>query len=189
MFKITPTELPGVLLLQPNVKRDSRGCFVKPFQTSFFLQQKWETAFNEIYYSVSDTNVLRGLHFQTPPAAGAKMVGCVTGKVHDVLLDLRRASPTYGRHVALKLDGAQGEMVSMPSGIAHGFWVEQGPATLIYYQQAEYAPEQDKGLAWNKANIAWPCHNPIVSDRDAAFPALADFDSPFSEATVSSMAG
>ena len=179
MFKITETSLDGVLLLHPDVKRDHRGSFAKLFQTSFFAAQGWELDFNEIYYSVSGTNVLRGLHFQTPPAHGAKTITCMTGEIHDVLLDLRTASPTYGKHVALNLDGESGTTVYMPSGIAHGFYVTHGPTTILYCQHAEYAPQQDKGIAWNTANIPWPCQNPILSARDAAFPALADFQSPF----------
>lgn len=178
-MKIVPTGLDGVSVLYPDVRADQRGFFIKPFEKSFFAAQGWETDFGEIYYSVSAANVLRGLHVQVPPAHGAKLVGCVAGKVFDVLLDLRKASPTFGQHITMRLDGAGGEMVYMPAGIAHGFLVEEGPATLFYYQHAAYAPDQDKGIAWDSAGIAWPCAQPVMSDRDKLFPPLAAFETPF----------
>lgn len=178
-MKITATKLPGVLLLQPDIKADERGHFVKTFQASVLIQHGLETHYREIYHSISNTNILRGMHFQIPPADGAKIVCCLSGIVHDALLDLRKSSPTFKRHILMPLYGEKVSMIYMPSGIAHGFWVEQGPATLLYYQHAEYASTQDRGIAWNKAEIDWPCVSPVISARDIGFPGLSEFESPF----------
>jgi len=178
--KITETELPGIFHLQPDIKSDERGLFVKTVAADFFKAQNWRADFRESYYSTSHENVLRGMHFQIPPAAGPKFVCCVTGHVRDALLDLRKSSPTFGRHVLIPLQGECVDMIYMPGGIAHGFWVEQGPSLMLYYQAASYAPACDKGIAWDKAGINWPFKKPpIVSARDAGFPALAQFESPF----------
>ena len=178
-MKLIPTELPGVFQLQPETKADERGRFTKTMQRSFLERHGLETTYQEIYHSVSKTNILRGMHFQVPPADGAKIVCCLDGLVQDALLDLRVGSSTYGHHIVVPLRAEQTNMLYMPAGIAHGFWVEQGPATLLYYEHAEYALEQDKGIAWNKAGIKWPCQAPIISARDAGFPGLNDFSSPF----------
>jgi dTDP-4-dehydrorhamnose 3,5-epimerase len=178
-MKLTPTTLSGVFQLQPAIKSDDRGHFAKTMQKSFLKRHGLETHYQEIYHSVSKSNILRGMHFQVPPADGAKIVCCLDGVVQDALLDLRVGSSTYGHSIVVPLRGEQTNMLYMPGGIAHGFWVEQGPATLLYYQHAEYAREQDKGIAWNKAGIKWPCKAPIISARDAEFPGLNDFSSPF----------
>jgi dTDP-4-dehydrorhamnose 3,5-epimerase len=178
-MKFTPTTLSGIFQLQPGLKADERGHFAKTMQKSLLGRHGLETTYQEIYHSVSKTNILRGMHFQVPPADGAKIVCCLGGMVQDALLDLRVGSSTYGHNIMVPLRGEQTNMLYIPAGIAHGFWVGQGPATLLYYQHAEYAPEQDKGIAWNKAGINWPCKTPIMSARDAEFPGLAEFQSPF----------
>jgi dTDP-4-dehydrorhamnose 3,5-epimerase len=178
-MKITPTTLSGVFQLQPEIRADERGHFAKTLRKSFVERHGLETHYQEIYHSVSKTNVLRGMHFQVPPADGAKIVCCLDGIVQDALPDLRVGSVTYGHNVLIQLRGEHANMLYLPAGIAHGFWVEQGPATLLYYQHAEYAPQQDKGIAWNKAGINWPCTATIISSRDAGFAGLNDFSSPF----------
>ncbi len=179
IMEIATTKLSGVYVIQPLVRGDARGSFTKTIQGGFFKERGLNTRFDEIYHSVSHSNVLRGLHFQIPPADGSKMVCCLSGTVHDVLLDLRRSSATYGQHLLVKLEGDKNQMVYMPAGVAHGFWVESGPSIMLYYQQKEYAAQQDRGILWNSAGIVWPCQNPIISDRDAAFPMLKDYVSPF----------
>lgn len=179
MMDITETILPGVFSLQPKVMADARGYFIKLLNGSFFAQCGLKADFRESYYSVSNKNVLRGMHFQVPPADGAKLVCCLGGAAQDALLDLRKSSPAYGRHILVPLSGARGSMVYMPGGIAHGFWVEEGPCAMLYYQQAEYVQACDRGIAWDKCGINWPCKAPIISERDSGFPALAGFQSPF----------
>ena len=178
-MQIIETKLAGVYLINPIVRPDNRGSFTKTMQGSLFQQQNLCRNFGEVYHSVSHTNVLRGLHFQTPPADGAKLVACLSGAVLDALVDLRRGSATFGQHVLVPLDGDKNQMVYMPAGVAHGFWVERGLSLMQYYQEAEYAAEQDCGILWNSCGIDWPSQNPTLSARDAAFPALADYQSPF----------
>jgi dTDP-4-dehydrorhamnose 3,5-epimerase len=179
-MNVKETILPGVYAIEPEVKPDERGWFAKIMQTSIFSAHKWRSDFQESYYSVSETNVLRGLHFQIPPADGPKLICCLSGLVHDVLLDLRRHSPTFRQHIKLKLVGDRASMVYMPEGIAHGFWVEEGPAGMLYYQCAEYSSSYDTGILWNKAGIAWPFkERPIISARDLGFLGLDEFISPF----------
>lgn len=179
MMKVEETALPGVFILRPRVIADARGSFTKLLNASFFAERGLHSDFRESYYSVSAANVLRGLHFQVPPADGAKLVACLSGTAQDVLLDLRKSSPAYGRHVMIRLRGEEGAMVYMPAGVAHGFWVEAAPCGMLYYQAAEYAPAADRGIRWDTCDIAWPCRAPLISERDAAFPSLVEFDSPF----------
>src|SRR5258707_741420 len=115
-MNILSTILPEVVLIEPNIRPDERGRFIKTFQASVFAQRGLRTDFRESYYSISETNVLRGLHFQVPPADGPKLVCCLSGVVHDALLDLRQGSSTFGQHILVPLSGERGDLVYMPSG-------------------------------------------------------------------------
>jgi dTDP-4-dehydrorhamnose 3,5-epimerase len=179
VLALKETGLPGCLELQPRVFEDARGRFVKVFNRELFAAHGLETSFAEEYYSSSLPGVLRGLHFQTPPHHHAKLVYCVAGRVMDVAVDLRVGSPTYGRHAVVELSMERGNAIYLPSGFAHGFYVPEGEATLVYNVTTGYAPESDAGIRWDSAGIAWPAAAPVVSDRDAGFPALAEFVSPF----------
>lgn len=179
-MEVLSTELSGVFVLHPKMHADDRGLFIKTMQAALFAQKELRTDFKESYVSTSHKNVLRGMHFQIPPADGSKLIVCLSGAIQDALLDLRKSSSTYGQHILIPMNGEHISMVYIPAGIAHGFWVEQGPSTMLYYQCAEYAPAQDKGIAWDKCGIDWSHKgDPILSSRDSAFPALADFVSPF----------
>ncbi len=179
MFDVIETVLPGVRLLRPVVRGDARGRFVKIMHRDFFTAHGMSADYAEQYYSVSAQGVVRGLHFQLPPHHHHKLVACLSGEVRDVVLDLRRASATYGRHVTLELSGARGECVYIPSGCAHGFAVRAGPALLLYDVGSIHAPSHDSGLRWDSAGIDWGVAAPVVSESDAALPALRDFVSPF----------
>lgn len=185
MFETIETEIPGVLELQPKIHRDVRGAFVKLFHKDFLDATGLETGIAEIYYSVSETNVVRGLHFQLPPHDHAKFVTCTAGAAFDAALDIRRGSPTFGRHHALTLSAAQANIIYVPRGVAHGFCVTEGPATLLYLTTTVHAPEHDAGIRWDSAGIDWPVTEPVVSDRDRNLPALQDFESPFRYAPAS----
>src|SRR5581483_7390979 len=137
------------------------------------------TDFAEEYYTVSHVRVLRGLHFQVPPHDHAKLVYCAAGRVLDVALDLRVGSPAFGRHVRAELSAADGNALYLPPGLAHGFYVLEAPALMVYNQTSVYAREHDAGVRWDSAGIPWPDADPILSDRDRSFPALADFRTPF----------
>lgn len=176
---ILATSLPGCFQVQPVVRADERGSFTKVFHEEIFRNAGLRTDFAEEYYSVSRRRVLRGLHFQLPPHDHAKLVYCTQGKVLDVALDLRRGSPTYGQHLTLELSQEQGNMLYLPAGFAHGFYTLSEQATMVYKVTSVYAPQHDGGVLWHSAGIAWPDMDPVLSQRDREFPALAAFDSPF----------
>lgn len=180
MFELIPVHLPGVFLLKPRVIEDLRGRFVKTLHEGFFTDNALESHFVEEYYSVSRPGVLRGLHFQLPPMDHVKMVYAVAGSVLDAVVDLRKGSPSYGQHALIELSAERGEILYIPKGLAHGFYVHGAEeATLIYKVSTVYSPEHDAGILWNSADIPWPNASPVLSPRDGAFPMLQDFSSPF----------
>jgi len=178
-MEFAATPLPGVVEVRSRVFDDDRGTFVKTFHRDLFAARGLRTDFAEEYYTVSHVRVLRGLHFQVPPHDHAKLVYCAAGRVLDVALDLRVGSPAFGRHVRAELSAADGNALYLPPGLAHGFYVLEAPALMVYNQTSVYAREHDAGVRWDSAGIPWPDADPILSDRDRSFPALADFRTPF----------
>lgn len=137
------------------------------------------TDFPEEFYSVSQKNVIRGLHVQTPPGATVKTVYCPHGQVFDVLVDLRKGSPTCGQFHAFILSPESANELYIPEGIAHGFCALSDTAVLVYRSSGEHDPHDDTGIRFDSVAIPWPAKNPIVSERDRALPSFADFRSPF----------
>lgn len=179
-MQITSTPIPGCLVLHPAVHRDARGWLVKSFHRPEFARLGLPTDFAEGFHTVSGAGVLRGLHLQLPPHDHVKLVGCPAGAVLDVVVDLRRDSPGYGRHHLIPLRADEGIQVLVPAGLAHGFLVVEGPAVVTYRTTTVHAPEADAGIHWASAGIDWPLSMPpVTSARDEALPRLADFDSPF----------
>ena len=176
---ITSVDIPGCFEIQPEVFRDRRGTFVKVFQEEIFRQHSLVTQFAEEYYSSSRKGVLRGLHFQVPPHDQAKVVYCTSGRVFDAIVDLRKGSPTYGRHTTLELSAEKANLLYLPAGIAHGFCVLSVSAVVMYHVTTVHAPDYDAGILWNSVGILWPLKRPIISERDRDFPRFADFHSPF----------
>jgi dTDP-4-dehydrorhamnose 3,5-epimerase len=175
IMKLIETALPGCFEIRPVLHKDARGAFVKHFQETLFRKLGLETGFKEEFYSHSRKGVLRGLHFQTAPFAQEKAVYCLQGKVMDVIVDLRPESSTYGRHAVVELDAELANGVYIPRGMAHGFLTLSEQATLLYKVSEEYAPAHDTGILWSSCGISWPLADPILSDRDRAFPTLADY--------------
>lgn len=163
----------------PRIIKDERGAFIKTFHKDTFLQYGLETNFVEEYYSVSRKGVLRGLHFQVPPSDHVKLVYCTVGEVMDVVVDLRLGSPSYGQHEIFYLNSEKANMVYIPKGLAHGFYVMSQEAILMYKVSTMYSPEHDKGILWSSVEVPWIDTNPIVSVRDSQFPSFENFDSPF----------
>lgn len=175
-------EIPGVVLMQHQVRKDVRGSFAKlihPDDLGLGKGQAFEV--RETFISWSEPGVLRGMHFQSPPFAHEKAVTCLVGEVLDVVLDLRRSSPTYGRSVAFHLAGATPATVWMPAGCAHGFAVlGAGRALLHYAVTAEHSPANDLGVRWDSFGFAWPTGvATVISDRDKALPCFADLPAVF----------
>jgi dTDP-4-dehydrorhamnose 3,5-epimerase len=181
---VLDTALPEVKLIRMPRFADARGFFAETYH-----REKWRAAgltqdFVQDNHSFSAAAfTLRGLHFQTPPFAQAKLVRVVRGAVLDVAVDLRRGSPTYGRHVALTLSDADGAQLLVPVGFAHGFLTLEPETEVVYKVSAHYAPAHDRGLLWSDPAlaIAWPAPAEaiVLSDKDRAWPPLADLDSPF----------
>ena len=178
-MELIESKIPGCYEIQPHIHRDERGSFVKTFHAPTFEALGLQTEFPEEYYSVSKKNVVRGMHFQLPPDDHVKLVCCTTGTVMDVVVDLRKGSPTYGQHTISKLNSEKGNMVYIPKGMAHGFCVLSGTATMIYKVSTVYSPTCDNGIRWNTASIDWPVSSPIISQRDLTLSSLLEFDSPF----------
>jgi dTDP-4-dehydrorhamnose 3,5-epimerase len=179
MISVTSGQIPGVRHVRPTAQHDRRGRFVKILQQDVYSQHGVPTHFAEVYYSISENNVLRGLHFQIPPHDHYKLVTCVEGNVFDVIVDLRKDSPQYGHHEVFDLDGARGDSVFVPAGCAHGFYVRSKSATMLYSVSTVYVASHDSGIRWDSAGVPWPVANPIVSDRDAGLMSFADFATPF----------
>ncbi len=173
------TNIPGCFEILPQIINDERGRFVKTFHRGLFQNLGLNADFPEEYYTVSKKGVLRGLHFQTPPSDHTKIVYCVEGEVFDAVVDLRVGSPTFGKYEVVKVSSAIGNIIYIPSGLAHGFYVVSENATLIYNVSTVYSPQHDSGILWNSVGIPWPDPAPIVSRRDTTFPSISNFTSPF----------
>jgi len=178
-MKIVDLELIDLKLLEPKSHEDVRGKFVKVFNDDFFNQNGLNIQIAETYYSVSHHNVIRGMHFQTPPHDHVKMVYVSYGKILDVVLDIRKGSPTYNKYLSLELSGNNGYILVVPKGFAHGFKSLCDNTIVTYMQTSCYVPKNDIGIRYDSFGFDWECKNPKLSERDQNFPLLSDFDSPF----------
>lgn len=178
-MELIETKIQGCWELVPQIHRDCRGSFVKTFHSPTFESLGLETDFVEEYYSVSKEKVVRGMHFQVPPHQHSKLVYCTAGEVLDVILDLRIGSPTYGQYQKFTLSSAKGNMVYIPEGLAHGFFVLSQVATMHYKVTSTFEPASDRGVLWNSFDFDWPSSAVILSPRDSSFPSFHDFVSPF----------
>ena len=173
-MQIEETSIQGVFLINNFFSQDKRGTFTKTFHAEQFAGAGLRTDFKESYYSTSIKNVIRGMHFQLPPHAHAKMVYVTHGEILDVVVDLRRGSTNFKQSASFVLK-AEGKSVYIPEGCAHGFLTLSETATVVYNVTSVYAPEADQGIHWNSLDFNWPVDQPIVSDRDAGFIGLHDF--------------
>ena len=182
-MKFVKTEISEVIIIEPTVFGDSRGYFLESFNKETFEENIGVVHFVQDNESKSSKGVLRGLHFQKPPFAQAKLVRCIEGEVLDVVVDIRKGSPTYGKHVAVKLTGKNKKQLFVPQGFAHGFAVLSVTAVFAYKVDNNYAPEYDGGIIWNdkELKIDWNLSENEVklSDKDAKLPTLASLDNPF----------
>lgn len=177
IMKITDLPLAGLKLIELNIFRDERGYFTERFRKDKFEEAGLPVDFIQDNHSRSLPGVLRGLHYHIDSTQG-KLVGVTSGKVWDVTVDLRTHSPTFGQSLAVELSDANGKMLWVPAGFAHGFCVTgEMPADLFYKVRSFYSPTSEKGIAWNDAElkIKWPIETPILSDRDRSLPSFADY--------------
>lgn len=179
-LRVKESRIPGLLQLFPAVHADDRGVFVKTFQSSALENLGVSSRWLEQFFSSSNRGVIRGLHFQLPPADHDKLVYCVQGVAFDVVVDLRVGSPTYGETESFSLDGTSWSGLFVPKGLAHGFAALDDATIMAYATSSEYDASKDAGIRWDSVGVEWPIANPIVSERDDAFPAFEEFASPFS---------
>ena len=175
---VTPTALPGVMLVEPAVHGDARGFFLESWNRRVFAAAGIDADFVQDNHSRSQRGVLRGLHYQIEHAQG-KLVRVVDGEVFDVAVDLRRRSPTLGRHLAVTLSADNHRMLYIPPGFAHGFMVTSRSADFLYKTTDYWYPEHERTLLWNDRalGIAWPADiAPILAAKDAAGAPLAAAD-------------
>ena len=182
-MKVTPTAIEGVLILEPKVFGDERGFFMESFNQKVFDEAVgYHVDFVQDNHSRSGKGVLRGLHYQLTPHAQGKLVRVAGGTVFDVAVDIRRASPTFGRWVGVELSADNGRQLFVPTGYAHAFLTLEPDCMVAYKVDAFYSAECDTGIIWNDPEIAiaWPLDaTPQLSAKDAALPSLSALDSDF----------
>lgn len=172
---MTPTALPGVLLIRPRVFRDERGRFLETWRSARYAEAGLPSAFAQDNAAASGRNVLRGLHYQWPEPQG-KLVTVLQGEVLDVAVDIRRGSPTMGRWIAERLSDGDGRQLWIPEGFAHGYLVLSDSALVVYKATRPYVPEADAAIRWDDPAIGidWPVIEPRLSPKDREAPLLAD---------------
>jgi dTDP-4-dehydrorhamnose 3,5-epimerase len=178
-MQIAETEINDVKLLKPVRYSDQRGFFSEVFKESELQQHGIDVHFVQDNHSLSASKrVVRGLHFQIPPFAQAKLLRVMAGSIFDVAVDIRWGSPSFGRHIAVVLSAAEWNQIFIPEGFAHGFCTLEPNTEVIYKVSSYYSAEHDRGLAWNDPalGITWPltADQGILSDKDRKHPVLAD---------------
>ncbi|MFS4583683.1 dTDP-4-dehydrorhamnose 3,5-epimerase [Phaeobacter sp. C3_T13_0] len=180
-MQIEETALPGVKIVTPARFGDTRGFFSECWNHARMTEAGIDLEFVQDNHSLSmEPGTLRGLHFQAPPHAQAKLVRCGQGVLFDVAVDIRKGSPTYGRWVGVELSAENGRQLLIPAGFLHGF-VTRVPRTEVLYKCSDYyAPDCDGAVAWDSCGIDWGVLDaPVLSEKDAKAPRFEDFDSPF----------
>ena len=180
-MEITKTNIEGLLIITPNVFKDSRGSFFESWNSDQFKQIGITDVFDQDNQSISSKNVLRGLHFQNPPYAQSKLVRVVRGSVLDVAVDLRKNSPTYGMHHSVILSEENNKLFYIPKGFAHGFLSLEDNTVFCYKCSGKYNKSSEESLMWNDMDlkIDWRISNPIVSEKDLNGKYFNEFKSKF----------
>ena len=183
MTKVTPQAIPDVLLIEPKKFGDERGFFSETYSAKVLAEAGFDLPFIQDNHSRSPKRgTVRGLHFQAPPFAQDKLLRVTRGAILDVAVDIRKGSPTYGHSVAAELSAENWRQLLVPKGFAHGFQTLTDDCEVLYKVTDYYAPAAEAGLLWSDPvlGIGWPAEiEAVINARDAAWPALADFDSPF----------
>lgn len=180
-MEIINTPFEGLKIIQPKVWGDARGHFFESYSEAAFKAADLPTDFVQDNQSLSAQGILRGLHFQAPPFAQGKLVRVIAGAVLDVVVDIRKSSPTYGQHFKIELSAENKTMFWVPPGFAHGFLTLQNDTIFVYKVTGLYNKESEGGLLWNdpELGIDWGVADPLLSDKDKVQTSWADFVSPF----------
>lgn len=182
-MEVIKTAIDGLVIIEPKIFKDARGYFFESFSQREFEEKVRPIRFVQDNESMSSYGVIRGLHFQKPPYSQSKLVRCVKGRVLDVVVDIRKGSPTYGQHVAVELSEENHRELFIPRGFAHGFAVLSETAVFQYKCDNFYTPEADCGISIKdeELGIDWhiPIENAILSEKDLKHACLKEFDTPF----------
>lgn len=178
-MNIIQTNFEGLFILETVNFQDNRGSFQKLFNYDLFAENGLRTDFKESYYSISQKNVIRGMHFQLPPFEHAKLVYVSKGRILDVVVDIRKESHTYGECFSIELDDQKAQYLYIPIGFAHGFLSLEDGSIVNYSQTSCYSKEHDCGIAHDSIGFEWGLEKPIISGRDLTFEILQQFNTPF----------
>jgi dTDP-4-dehydrorhamnose 3,5-epimerase len=178
-MKINSTPFEGLFILETTNFQDNRGSFQKLLDYDFFKEHGLDTNFKELYYSVSQKNVIRGMHFQLPPYDHTKLAYVSKGRIRDVVVDIRKKSNTYGQCFSIELDETKAQYLYIPKGFAHGFLSLEDGSIVNYVQTSCYSQEHDYGIFYASIGFDWGIEYPVISGRDLIFIDLDDFNSPF----------
>lgn len=174
-MNVESTILEGVYIINNFNAFDDRGLFVKTFNKEAFEEKKLSIDIRESYFSTSKKNVVRGMHFQLPPHDHEKLVYVPSGAIVDVIVDLRKDSSTYKRHISIELSAENKKSIYIPKGLAHGFRSLEADTITVYNVSTEYNPASDSGIYYNSFGFDWQIENPIISQRDLEFQDLESF--------------
>ncbi len=180
-FRFKRLEIPDLILIETKVFDDDRGYFLEAYKSSEFHAVGIKDTFVQDNFSHSTSGTIRGLHYQNHPWAQAKIIRAIRGEIFDVAVDIRKGSPTYGRWVSVILSDKNSQMLYVPAGFAHGFYVISDEADINYKTSAEYFPKADGGILWSdpELNICWPTRSPTISPKDALLPPFREADHNF----------
>lgn len=181
-MKVTPLKLLGASLIEPIVHTDNRGFFMESYNQNLFDENQLNYSFIQDNHSLSkDAGVVRGLHYQLNPKAQTKLVRVLSGAIYDVIVDVRKNSPTYGQWMGVILSEHNHRQLLVPKGFAHGFCTLVPDTEVLYKVDDYYSPEHDRGILWNDPELAidWPLSNPILSEKDQNHPLLKNAELNF----------
>ena len=182
-MRFVETKIQGILIIKPEVHSDERGYFLESYNKTVFEDVIGKLSFIQDNESKSTRGVLRGLHFQKPPFAQAKLVRCTEGRVLDIAVDIRNGSKTYGQHISVELSKKNKRQLFVSRGFAHGFLVLSKSAIINYKVDNSYAPNYEAGIRWDdqELNIQWGLSNEevLVSKKDSRLPFFKELKSPF----------
>ncbi len=178
-MKFIKTPIAGLLLIENFHSKDNRGVFSKTFNEDIFIENGIDFEIKESYFSTNKKDVIRGMHFQNPPSQHKKIVSLLSGKITDVILDLRKKSKTYKNFYSFDLASNNFNSIFIPEGCAHGFLSHSDNTTMIYYLSSVYDPKNDYGIRYDSFGFEWNVKKPIISERDKKFAELKNFVTPF----------
>jgi len=181
-MKFTKTSLEGVILIEPAVFFDNRGFFLESYSQKEFEKNGINIQFVQDNHSRSNVvGTIRGMHYQDPPFAQSKLLRVTKGKIYDVVLDIRKSSPTFGQWKGFELSASNFQILFVPAGFAHGFATVEPETEVQYKVDKFYSPAHDRGIRWDdpQVNIKWPVSNPQLSEKDSRLPLLSEITTPF----------